>query len=108
MKTVAMSRSRRERAMPILMPDGHVVAKFLCVLCCVVLCVVGWWLVAGGRSILLLCKNPASHILSAPMALSNHGTSESRNLPRHRVERVRASLPVPRRPRRPSRAVFVL
>ena len=48
MKTVAMSRSRRKRAMPILMPDGHVVAKFLCVLCCVVLCVVGWWLVAGG------------------------------------------------------------
>ena len=49
MKTVAMSRSRRKRAMPILMPDGHVVATFLCVLCCVVLCcVVGWWLVAGG------------------------------------------------------------
>ena len=39
MKTVAMSRSRRKRAMPILMPDGHVVAKFLCVLCCVVCCV---------------------------------------------------------------------
>ena len=75
-----MSRSRRKRAMMILMPDGHVVANFLCVLCCVVLCcvvlccvvlcgvvlccvvlccvvlccVVGWWLVAGGRSILLL------------------------------------------------------
>ena len=46
--------------MMILMPDGHVVANLLCVLCCVVLCcvvlccVVGWWLVAGGRSILLL------------------------------------------------------
>ena len=47
MKTVAMSRSRRKRAMPILMPDGHVVAKFVCcvVLCCVVLCC---GLVAGG------------------------------------------------------------
>ena len=38
--------------MLILMPDGHVVAKFLCVLCCVVLCCVvlwagGWWLAGG-------------------------------------------------------------
>ena len=44
-----MSRSRRKRAMMILMPDGHVVAKFLCVLCCVVLCcVLCCGLVAGG------------------------------------------------------------
>ena len=45
-----MSRSRRKRAMKILMPDGHVVAKFLCVLCCVVLCcvVLCCGLVAGG------------------------------------------------------------
>ena len=47
-----MSRSRRKRAMMILMPDGHVVANFLCVLCCVVLCCVvlwagGWWLAGG-------------------------------------------------------------
>ena len=96
--------------MPILMPDGHVVAKFLCVLCCVVLCcglVAGGWWRAGGPFYNFV-TNPASHILSAPMALSNHGTSESRNLSRHRVECVRASLPVPRRPRRPSRSVFVL
>ena len=49
--------------MPILMPDGHVVAKFLCVLCCVVCCglVAGGWWRAGGPFYNFVKKRPRTY-----------------------------------------------